>query len=88
MTRNDLIKVVKTMILSMACALPLVLIFSFAIAGKLPNFAVTILDAALLICAGVAGYFVQAAREKRIKRKRAEYLALQSQKNQKDQKDN
>ncbi len=75
MTRNELLKVVKTMILSMACALPIVLIISFLIADKLPSIAITFIDAALLVVAGVLGYFAQAAREKRIKRKRSEYLA-------------
>ena len=77
MTRNELLKVVKTMILSMACALPIVLIISFLIADKLPSIAITFIDAALLVVAGVLGYFVQSAREKHIKRKRAEYLANQ-----------
>lgn len=84
MTRNDFVKVVKTMILSMACALPLVLVFSFLIEGKLSSVAVTILDAALLICAGVLGYFVQIARDKHIKRKREEYLANQAKNRRED----
>lgn len=85
MTRNELIKVVKTMILSMVCALPIVLVFSFLIADLLPSIAITFIDAALLIGAGVLGYFVQNAREKHIKKKRAEYLANLEKRNKEEQ---
>ncbi len=80
MTRNDLIKVMKTMILSMACALPIVLVISLLLANKLSSVAIVFLDSALLISAGVLGYFIKNANEQRIKRKRAEFL-----KNQKSQ---
>lgn len=77
MTRNDLVKVMKTMILSMACSLPIVLIISFLIADKLSNVAIVFIDSAMLITAGVLGYFVKNAHERRIKRKRAEFLQNQ-----------
>lgn len=86
MTRNDFVKVVKTMILSMACALPIVLIISFLIAEKLSSVAITFLDAALLISAGILGYFVQMARENHIKKKRAEYLASLEREQKREQK--
>lgn len=77
MTRNELIKVVKTMVLSMFCALPIVLIISFLLADKLSSVAIVFLDSALLISAGVLGYFVKNAKEQRIKRKREEFLKTQ-----------
>jgi len=79
MTRNELIKVVKTMLISMACALPIVIAISFLLSDKLSHIATVFINTAILVIAGVVGYFIGEARNKHIQKKRAEYL-----KNQKD----
>ncbi len=84
MTRNDFIKLAKSMVLGMCCAIPLVVIVSVLLSGVIASIAVICINVALMICGGVAGYFFSIYKEERIKKKRAEYLAREHGKKEKE----
>ncbi len=85
MTRNEFIKLVKSMLIGMCCGLPFIIVFDVVVAEKISSIAITFINVAVLILAGVIGYFVGVYRRERIKKKRAAYLAKEKEQSKKEQ---
>lgn len=77
MTRNEFLRLVKTLLIAMLCGIPVIIVLSILLAGVLSDVAMICINIVVLIIAGVIGYFVRDYLDKRTKRKREEYLASQ-----------
>ena len=81
MTRNELAQLIKTLMISMLCAIPIILLLSIFLANVISMIALVAINVVVLVGAGVAGYFFSIYRQQRIKQKREEYLASQKKAN-------
>lgn len=82
MTRNEYMGIMKTYLLSMLCALPIVIVLDILINAYVSLFVLVVIDFIILVLAAFIGYIIVDKRKKNIARKREEFLA-----NKKDRKE-
>ncbi len=77
MNRKQYFSLVKTCMLSLLCALPIVIILDLLISNYVSILVLTIIDIIIFLLAALIGYFIVDRHKKRIAEKREEFLKNQ-----------